>query len=209
MDSHRQFFWKRMHSLSGVVPVGLFLILHFYSASFSVKGPQAFNHRLETVKAMPWMLPVEIFLIYLPILFHGILGVILSIRAKYNLLTYRYFNNLRFVLQRFSGVGLFLFVGAHVYKTRIDPWMHGIPLNFYHMAEGLREPLTFTVYMFGILGAAFHLANGLATFCITWGLTISPRAQARMTSVALVLFLVISFIGLNSVFGFLGMGINI
>ena len=87
--------------------------------------------------------------------------------------------------------------------------MHGVPLDFRHMAEGLREPLTFTVYVLGILGAAYHLANGLATFCITWGLTISPRAQARMTSVALVLFLVISFIGLNSVFGFLGMGINI
>ena len=77
------------------------------------------------------------------------------------------------------------------------------------MAQGLTEPLTLTVYMFGILGAAYHLANGLATFCITWGLTISPRAQARMTSVALVLFLVISFIGINSVLGFLGRGINI
>src|SRR5207247_10814968 len=159
MDSHRQFFWKRMHSLSGVVPVGLFLILHFYSASFSVKGPQAFNHRLETVKAMPWMLPVEIFLIYLPILFHGILGVILSIRAKYNLLTYRYFNNLRFVLQRISGVGLFLFVGAHVYKTRIDPWMHGVPLDFRHMAQGLIEQLTFSVFLLLSLGAYDHLVD--------------------------------------------------
>ena len=209
MNDQTAFFWKRLFSLSGVFPIGVFLILHFYSASFSVKGPEAFNNRLETMNAKPWMTLIEVLLIYVPLLFHGIFGLALSVKARYNPVRYPFFHNVRFALQRVSGIGLFFFIAAHVYKTRVEPWMQGIPMNYDYMAEHMRDPLTFTVYVLGIIGAAYHLANGLVTFCFTWGITISDRAQARIVSVAMALFIIIAFFGINSIFGFLGRGINV
>jgi succinate dehydrogenase / fumarate reductase cytochrome b subunit len=209
MNEHSAFFWKRLHSLTGVIPIGLFLLLHFYSASFAVKGAMAFDHRLATLRKMPWILPIEIMCIYLPLLFHGILGIILSIKVRYNFPRYGYFNNLRYLLQRISGVGVFFFVGAHVYKTKIEPLINGYTLGYEHMSRHMHQPLTLAVYLLGIIGAAYHLSNGLATFSFTWGITISEKSQSRMAAIALALFCVVAFIGINSILGFLGLGLNI
>jgi succinate dehydrogenase / fumarate reductase cytochrome b subunit len=198
----------RLHSLSGIVPVGLFVLLHLYTTSFSVKGPQAFDARLRRLNELPWMGAFEILFIYLPILFHAALGVVITIRGKANLAAYPYLGNWRYVLQRLSGIGVLLFVGAHVFKTRVEPLLQGFTLDFAHMQEGLSEPLTFAVYALGILGTAYHLANGVWTFAITWGITTTVRAQARLTGVIVVVFLVLCFVGMNNILGFLGRGVD-
>lgn len=209
MNEKSSFFWKRVHSLTGVIPIGLFLALHLYTASFSQKGAEVFNQRLAALRSLPFILPFEILFIYLPILVHGILGMILSIKASYNYPRYGYFGNLRFLLHRISGIGVFFFVGAHVYKTILDPLLNHFTLGYEHMALHMQTPLTLWVYLLGITGAAYHLANGLATFCFSWGITISEKAQARATAFALVLFLVIAFVAINSILGFMGLGVNI
>src|SRR5436309_10680778 len=101
-----RFYWLRLHSLSGVVPVGLFVLMHLYTNSFSLKGPQAFDARLATLNQLPFM---EAF--------------------KQNLFLYPNLGNVRYTLQRLSGIGVLLFVGAHVYKTKIEPWMGGFSID--------------------------------------------------------------------------------
>jgi succinate dehydrogenase / fumarate reductase cytochrome b subunit len=100
-------------------------------------------------------------------------------------------------------------VGAHVYFTRIEPWWEGYPVNFAHMTEAMHEPLTFTVYTLGILGTAFHLANGLWTFCITWGISVSRTSQKWLTFATLVLFGILFAVGMNNILGFLGKGMEL
>jgi succinate dehydrogenase cytochrome b subunit len=212
MNSVKQgcrFFWLRLHSLSGVVPVGLFVLLHFYTNSFSVKGADAFNARLASTDRLPFLQAFEVLFIYLPILFHAGLGIWITLRGRQNLVAYPHFGNLRYLLQRLSGIGVLLFVGAHVYKTKIEPWMGGFPIDFAHMSEALAEPLTFTVYTLGILGTAYHLANGLWTFSITWGISVSRTSQRWLTVATLILFGVIFLVGMNNILGFLGKGVEL
>ena len=205
----KRFYWLRLHSLSGVVPVSLFVLMHFYTNSFSVKGPQPYDERLTSLNRLPFMQAFEVLFIYLPILFHAGLGIWLSIRGKQNFSSYPYFGNLRYLLQRLSGIGVLLFVGAHLYKTKIDPWWSGYSIDFAHMSEGLHEPITFAVYTLGILGTTYHLANGLWTFCITWGFSVSRRSQKWLTLASLVLFGLLFLVGMNCILGFIGHGMEI
>ena len=209
MPLDRRFLWLRLHSLSGIVPVGLFVLLHFYTNSFSVKGAAAFDARLQRMNGLPFLGLFEVAFIYLPILFHATLGIAITLRGQSNLHAYPQLGNLRYLLQRLSGIGVLLFVGAHVFKTRIEPWMNGTSIDYAHMAEGMREPLTFLVYTLGILGTAYHLANGLWTFCITWGITVSRRSQRSLTGIAVLLFLLLFLAGMNNIIGFLGHGVNL
>jgi len=207
MKRDGQFLWLRLHSLSGVVPVGLFVLLHLYTNSFSLKGADAYDARLRRLNDLPFMTLFEVFFIYAPILFHAILGLVITFRGQVNLLAYPRLGNWRYVLQRLSGIGVLLFVGAHVYKTRVEPALHGFTLDFAHMHEAMSEPLTFTVYVLGILGTAYHLANGLWTFTVTWGIAATRRAQNRLTVAAMVLFVLILLMGVNNMVGFLGRGV--
>lgn len=207
--SDRRFLWLRLHSLSGIIPVGVFVLLHLYTNSFSQKGPEAFDTRLRTLNDLPFMTAFEILFIYLPILFHAGLGIWITFRGRQNLAAYPLFGNLRYLLQRLSGIGVLLFVGAHVYKTRIEPWIGGFPMNFEHMHEAMTEPITVAVYALGLLGTAYHLANGVWTFSITWGLTTTPASQRRLTTVTMILFVVLFLVGVNNMLGFLGKGWNL
>jgi succinate dehydrogenase cytochrome b subunit len=209
MNRDRQFLWLRLHSLSGIVPVGLFVLLHFYTNSFSTKGAAAYDAHLKGVDALPFMGIIEVLFIYAPILFHAILGIVITLRGQVNVRAYPHLGNWRYLLQRLSGIGVLLFVGAHVYKTQVEPWMGGFTIDFAHMQQAMSEPLTFTVYVLGILGTAYHLANGLWTFSITWGITVSRRAQRRLTAVVVILFLFIFLVGLNNMVGFLGHGLGL
>jgi succinate dehydrogenase cytochrome b subunit len=209
MSRDRQFLWLRLHSLSGVVPVGLFVLAHFYTNSYSVKGAEAYDAHLKSIDGLPFLAIFEILFIYLPILFHAVLGIAITLKGQVNVRAYPTLGNWRYLLQRLSGIGVLLFVGAHVYKTRLEPYLGGFTIDFAHMQEAMREPLTFTVYVLGILGTSYHLANGLWTFCITWGITVSRDAQRRLTAVAVLLFLLIFLAGVNNMVGFLGHGVNL
>src|SRR6201981_2680592 len=65
------FLLRRLHSLSGIVPVGLFLIEHFISNAFATKGPQAYTKQVELLTSFPFVVALELFGIWLPILFHA------------------------------------------------------------------------------------------------------------------------------------------
>src|SRR5262249_24882083 len=135
MKRDRQFLWLRLHSLSGIVPVGLFVLMHFYTNSFSSLGVDAYNARLKSFDNLPFEAVFEFLFIYAPILFHAALGIVITLRGQPNVLAYPYLGNWRYLLQRISGIGVLLFVGAHVYKTRVEPWMGGFEIDFAHMQE--------------------------------------------------------------------------
>jgi succinate dehydrogenase / fumarate reductase cytochrome b subunit len=57
------------------------------------------------------------------------------------------------------------------------------------------------LYLSGTLALVFHLANGIRTAAITWGLTVSANAQRRFAVVSLILGLVLLFLGWSGYFG--------
>ena len=60
------FLLRRLHSLSGIIPVGLFLIEHFVSNAFATKGPGAYTKQVEFLSSFPFVVGLELFGIWLP-----------------------------------------------------------------------------------------------------------------------------------------------
>src|SRR5699024_11609798 len=63
------------------------------------------------------------------------------------------------------------------------------------MADILENPFWFVFYVIGVLSVVFHFANGLWSFMITWGITQSPKSQQVMSYVAIIVFVIVGFIG--------------
>ncbi|WP_217349566.1 hypothetical protein [Herbaspirillum sp. VT-16-41] len=103
MAVHRELFYRRLHSLLGVVPIGLYLVTHLVVNHFAVYGEEEFNRAAGFMGNLPFLILLEIFVIYLPILFHAVLGVYIALTANYNLKNYGFFRNWMFALQRITG----------------------------------------------------------------------------------------------------------
>ena len=58
------------------------------------------------------------------------------------------------------------------------------------------------LYAIGVLACVFHLANGIWTMGITWGVWVSPKAQKFATKVCAGFGIVVAVIGLSAIWGF-------
>lgn len=200
----RGFIYKRLMSFLGVVPLGVYVVLHLWTNLSSLGGAQRYDLALESSRNHPAFLALEV-LLGAALLIHTVVGIGLLTRWRPSGGSTRYFRGLKFLLQRVAGIGVGLFIVAHVVKARILPAVQqaGGHENWAGMHEALSEPLTLTVYVLGLAGTSYHLANGLWTFLITWGLTVTPRAQQRAQWVSAAFLVVLLLMSGLSLYGFL------
>lgn len=202
MAEHREFFYRRLHSLLGVIPIGIFVVQHLIVNHFAVYGEESFNKAASFMANLPFVTALEIFVIYLPILFHAILGVYIVFATRNNVTRYGYFRNWMFLLQRISGIITLIFIAWHVWQTKIQITFFGADLNYDLMADILTEPFFFWFYIISIICVVFHLANGLWSFCVSWGIAQSPRSQQIVTYATVAIFFIVSYIGIRSIIEF-------
>jgi succinate dehydrogenase / fumarate reductase cytochrome b subunit len=105
-------------------------------------------------------------------------------------------------LQRVAGVGKFIFICYHFYTLRLQAALFGTEVSFQRIAEQLHNPAVFFLYLVGTVAAIYHFANGLFTFCITWGVTVGPKSQRIAGIVSSVAFLAIVALGINALIAF-------
>ncbi len=199
---------KQVMSLLGIVPLGVYVVMHLWTNMYSLAGAEAFDARIGE-RQSPVFIFLEVFGLGVPFLVHIGIGLravwtwITGIATGKAAMKQRSLANLRYVLQRLSAIGVLGFLVAHVIKARILPAMTPTGHETWAgMHEALSEPATFTVYALGLLGVSYHLANGLWGSAMTFGLTVTPRGQARMEWVsvfALLLLLAMSFL---AIYGF-------
>lgn len=201
MKKETDFFARRLHSLLGIIPVGLFLVQHLVINHFATRGPEAFNKASDFMGNLPFVLFLEWFVIYIPLMFHAFYGVYIAFTAKNNVQRYGTFRNWMFMLQRFTGVFLVIFIAWHIYQTRIQKAL-GVEVNYDMMADIFQNPFMIAFYIVGVLAATFHLSNGLWAFLVTWGITQSPRSQKIVSYITILVFIVLSVIGLQAIFAF-------
>ncbi|MCT8137455.1 succinate dehydrogenase cytochrome b558 subunit [Anaerobacillus sp. CMMVII] len=202
MAGNREFFLRKLHSLLGVIPVGLFLIVHLTVNYFATYGEESYNKATHFMESLPFRYVLEIFVIFLPILFHAIYGLYIAFQAKHNTGTYSYFRNWMFRLQRSSGVITVIFLAWHVWETRVAAAL-GATVDFNMMANIVANPYILAFYIVGIVAATFHFANGLWSFFVTWGITITPRSQLISSYVTLGVFVALTFMGVRAILAFI------
>jgi len=201
--SHNDFLRRKLFSFFGLVPMAIYVVVHLAAHGLSHRGGVAWERRLNDWHDNPFYWPVVIAFIYLPFTFHTVYGLILALRGRPTgsggLNSFGY---IKYLLQRLSAVGIVLFLGAHIWKTRIEPALHGERLDFHHMVEGFHHLPTIIVYVLGTLGVAFHLSNGLWLAAITWGLTVSRTSQRAWQTWTIAAFLLIAIMGFVAMWGF-------
>ena len=190
----RRFILRRLHSLSGIFPIGVYLIFHIMLANASVLGgPERFDAAVEAISLLPppILLGVEVLAIYLPLLFHSIYGFVRVGESELaNPLRNDYLGSYLYTLQRITGVIAFFFIAWHVYTTRVQYYFAGAEIDYAMMRGIISDPVKFSIFLVGTAAAVFHFTNGIWTFAITWGLTVGRRAQRTLRAATLVAFVV-------------------
>ncbi len=202
MGEQREYYMRRLHSLLGVVPISIFVVQHLVVNHFIVYGKDNFNAAANFMQSLPFTLALETFIIYLPILFHAILGVYIVFVTRNNVKSYGYFRNWMFYLQRITGIITLIFIAWHVWQTKIQIAFFGAALDYTLMEQILTQPAYFWFYIISIIAVVFHMANGLWSFCVSFGITQSPRSQLIVTYGTIVVFLVVSYIGIRTIIEF-------
>jgi succinate dehydrogenase / fumarate reductase cytochrome b subunit len=93
-----------------------------------------------------------------------------------------------------------------------DWWLHDVAKPFggaqfrpYNAASSaglaLQSPIVLLFYLVGALACVFHFANGLWTMGITWGVWISPPAQARALKACMTFGVLLALVTAGALFG--------
>ena len=97
------FFLRRLHSLSGIVPVGAFLLEHFISNAFATNGPNAYGAQVKFLTGLPFVPILETVGIYIPLLYHALYGFYIWFRGESNVSDYPWAGNFMYAAQRWTG----------------------------------------------------------------------------------------------------------
>lgn len=200
---YTDFYVRRLHSLLGIVPIGFFLLEHVITISQVLGGGHAFDAAVAKLAAIPHdiLITLEIVFIAIPLLIHAIYGMYIAMQAKLNPGRYGYMRNKQFTLQRITAWCLVPFLLWHVgYLRFMVKGSEGI--SFAQMSSYLDNPIVFVLYAIGLVFAIFHFTNGLFTFSITWGIAKGPRVQSVINKMAWGLCIILSVVGLLSMFAF-------
>ncbi len=209
--TRENYLLHKLHSLSGIVPVGFYMVQHLTLNTFTLGGPEYFNRVIGFFEAMPkhLLLGLEVVAIWIPLLFHAVYGLFIANRAQPNSIgtKYGWTENRMFTAQRWTGIFLFIFLAIHVSTTTIAKYAAGNaePIMFDAMQAKLiaNGYAMFVLYLFGILAASYHLSYGVWNFAIRWGISISEQAQAKVQKFALGMFIVVTALGWAALAGFL------
>ncbi|MES2464648.1 MAG: hypothetical protein V4671_29140 [Armatimonadota bacterium] len=183
------FVLHKLMSLTGIFPIGFFMIQHLIANSYSLRGRTEFNTVVSVFGYLPFVAILEWAIVFIPILFHAIYGMFIVAEMQGpggNTAHYGYRRNWLYVLQRWSGVVALVYIALHT----VDTW--GVKklfelqtsheagfraISYDAMMWRFGSPLYTLFYVVGITAAAFHFGNGLFNFGIRWGITIGDTAQ--------------------------------
>jgi succinate dehydrogenase / fumarate reductase cytochrome b subunit len=159
-------------------------------------GEAVYNEAVYSLNKLPYVVLLELLGIWLPIAFHGLLGVYIWWTGSVNVHRYPYLRNWLYVLQRLSGVFLLVFIAVHTAEYRFG----GLHYTAFYgeLTRHMKDWGAFAFYCAGVAAVAFHFANGLNTIAITWGVARSPEGQARTGLACVAVFIVVCGVGLHT-----------
>lgn len=214
-----EFVVRRAHSLLGLVPVGAFVVIHLATNGSIWDGAQIFQQRVDQIHSVgpSTLFVLEWLFIFLPILFHGVVGMLIVMRGKRNVNHYSYLSNFRYSVQRTTGALAMAFIVWHVFHmhgwlrfewwheyvagplggARFDPHRAGSTIAAAVQASWLIT----AIYAAGVLACVYHFANGLWTMGITWGVWSTPKAQRWANAPCALIGLALATVGLAALVG--------
>lgn len=197
---------RKAHSLTGIVPIGIFLLVHLFLNNKALLGECNFTDGVPVISSLPHVRYLAILGIVVPIVFHGIFGLWMIIfRGRNEPRTYEYARDSWDTVQRLTGVLIFIFLGWHLWDTYVGGLTGRIlPEQLYgHLLAGMSSSMVFLVmFVVGTVAASIHLANGAWGFCASRGILQSRRSQKVGSWVSILVGVVLIVAWVNIVFHF-------
>jgi succinate dehydrogenase / fumarate reductase cytochrome b subunit len=208
----RTFLLRKLHQLTGIVPLGAFFFVHMFTNSKAMSGEKVFNDAVGDIHHIPYLLFVEIFGIFLPLLFHSVYGMVISAEARLNGVEYSYGRNWFYIFQRVTGVFLFFFLLFHILNLRFgaipglesygNPVAGNATQAFDIVAAEFQNVGILLFYILGVAATAWHLAYGIWLFAVDWGIVIGEKAQKYALYACIALAIGLFAVGTNAAIAF-------
>ena len=206
----KTFLLRKLHQITGIVPLGMFYFVHLWTNSAALNGAKIYNEHVQDIHNFPYLIFIEIFGIFVPLVFHSVYGILISAEAKVNVLNYGYGRNWFYIFQRATGIFLFVFLLFHILNFRFGliPGLNLIPVAghadqaFGIVSKEFQITWVMIVYILGVVATAWHLAYGFFLFAVDWGIVIGEKAQRVVLYGTLGFALFLSLAGVNAVFSF-------
>ena len=201
------FVLRRLHSLTGIIPVGAFLFEHILisnSTAIGQNGPAAYARQVSFLANLPLVFFLELIGIWIPIAFHALYGFYIWYRGDGNTAAYPWSGNWMYTAQRWTGGIAFVYILWHTYTMRftgVD--LHDNPMASFGKVQGeVMHTGLFLFYVIGLVAASLHFAYGIWLFCAKWGVVSGDKAQQRLLRVCFAFFLVLCGAGFASLYSF-------
>ena len=176
-----EFLLRKLHSLTGIVPIGAFLVEHIVSNFEATNGPLAYAQQVKFLNGLPLVRVLEWAFIFIPLLYHALYGVYIGLRGRGNVNVYPWAGNWGYFTQRITGYIAFAYIIQHVWRQRFA----GVQLPehpgaaFHKVQVELHNPWMLAIYVIAMVATCWHFAYGIWLFCAKWGIT--PGEKARKT----------------------------
>jgi len=190
---------RKLHSLTGLLPVGAFLAEHLWSNSSALVSAAKYDETSRELQTIPFRLIVEWGLIFLPMLFHGGYGVYIWLRGKSNVSAYPWVSNWLYTAQRYTGLIAFVYIGWHLYTER---WLTHGKSTYTDVEQLLRNPYALGFMIVGVVASSFHLGVGIWNFLCKWGLAATVQAQRAAGRLGVVVGVAFSLAGVLTLLSF-------
>ncbi|MSP26124.1 MAG: hypothetical protein EXR75_13400 [Myxococcales bacterium] len=178
---------RQLHSLTGIVPVAVFMLVQVGVLAKVTDGPQAFG------EAGSWSsvryARAGLALVLVPLAFHAIFGLFLTARTELSVTRHPYSGNWLHAMQRVTGVLTLAFIayygvyfwGPHAFSSRPARAYFELERALSTTHEGV--PAVALAFLFGLAACAFHLGHGISSFATRWGMARSRKARSFAAAV--------------------------
>jgi succinate dehydrogenase / fumarate reductase cytochrome b subunit len=196
------FLWRRLHSLSGIIPIGAFLLEHILSNFETWNGPLAYAQQVKFLNSLPLVRILEWTFIFIPLAFHAFYGVFIAFRGRSNVNVYPWAGNWGYITQRVTGLIALVYIGFHVYTQRFSGV--SLPENpayaFHKVQMALANPWVLAFYVVGMIATCWHFAYGIWLFAAKWGITPGVGARKKFGYVCGAFGTALCVMGLISIY---------
>src|SRR5277367_3378150 len=196
------YLWHKLHSLSGIVPIGAFLVEHIISNFETLNGPLAYAQQVKFLNSLPLVRILEWAFIFIPLAFHALYGLFIAFRGRVSVNVSPWASNWMYLSQRITGIIAFFYIVQHVWRQRFSGI--SLPENpgaaFHKVQVELSNPWMLAIYVIAMIATTWHFAYGIWLFAAKWGITPGDRARKRFGYVCAVFGTALCLMGLISIY---------
>jgi succinate dehydrogenase/fumarate reductase cytochrome b subunit (b558 family) len=173
----RELRMRRVLAFTGVAPLGAFFVVHTITTATALWSTARFERIFASpAPALTWLTAA---FVLGPLIFHALYGAYVTLAGKR-------FGAPSFLprLRRVAAIATLAFLAYHLADVPARVWASSVRTEAMHdlLIAHLSSttwgfPLRAVVYILGLAATAFHFGTSLWSFCATWGVLPTFRAQ--------------------------------